>query len=234
MKTEIQIDGQSIAVEIKAMKRKSMRLTVTEHGTVDVRVPMRCPRKDLEAFLLQHSGWIKERLAAVLAQREKKQAEFHYLGRLYLVVADSTVKALTLQGHESGEGECRIPASWSQEEFLANSEQWLRKKARDYFQSRIDFWWPRFADGAHIGFPTLRVKKMRTRWGSLSSRGYINLNMKLMYLPQHLIEMVVVHELCHSHHLHHGRAFYQLMATHMPDYRAREIELRQIEQGLMY
>lgn len=92
----------------------------------------------------------------------------------------------------------------------------------------------RSVQGAHIGLPQLRVKNMRTRWGSLSSRGYINLNMKLMHLPEHLIEMVVVHELCHSHHLHHGQAFYQLMAQHMPDYQQRERELRSIEQGLMY
>lgn len=234
MKTEIQIDGQTIEVQIKAMKRKSMRLTVTEQGVVDVRVPLRCPRKDLEAFLVQHNGWIKERLVQVSAVNEQKRSEFQFMGRAYAVIADPAIRSLQLKENNPGQAECRIPAHWSDEEWLKNSEKWLREKARDYFQQRIEVWWPEFEQGAHIGFPKLRVKKMRTRWGSLSSRGFINLNMKLMHLPEHLIEMVVVHELCHSHHLHHGAAFYHLMAEHMPDYREREIELRKIEKGLMY
>jgi len=209
-------------------------LTVTEQGIVDVRVPMRCPRKDLEAFLQQHTGWIKERLAQVSQQLEQKQNQLQYLGQSYAVVADTGICKLKLVENEIGQTECRIPANWSSEEFLQHSEKWLREQARGYFQQRIEDWWPKFESGAHIGFPQLRVKKMRTRWGSLSSRGYINLNMKLMHLPEHLIEMVIVHELCHSHHLHHGKAFYQLMVQHMPDYRSRERELRAIEQGLMY
>ena len=80
----------------------------------------------------------------------------------------------------------------------------------------------------------LRVKKMRSRWGSLSSRGYINLNLKLIELAPELIEMVVVHELCHSHYFDHSANFYRLMADKLPHYKALEAQLRSIEKGCAY
>src|SRR5690554_5936291 len=71
-----------------------------------------------------------------------------------------------------------------------------------------------------------RVKKMRTRWGSLSQRGYINLNLALIQLPEALMELVVVHELCHLKHFDHGVGFKQLMTQCLPDWRERERALQ--------
>src|SRR5690606_39832156 len=76
--------------------------------------------------------------------------------------------------------------------------------------------------------PQLRIKKMRTRWGSLSQRGYINLNLALMQLPEHLLELVVVHELCHLKHFDHGPGFRALMSQCLPDWRVREQQLSQL------
>ena len=75
---------------------------------------------------------------------------------------------------------------------------------------------------------------MRSRWGSLSSRGYINLSLKLVEMDPTIIEMVVVHELCHSHYFDHSANFYRLMAEKLPNYKAIEAQLKQIEKGNTY
>ena len=77
----------------------------------------------------------------------------------------------------------------------------------------------------------LRIKRMRTRWGSLSKKGYINLNLALLSLPEDLIELVVVHELCHLEHFDHGPVFIACMTSCLPDWRARDKRINQA--GLM-
>jgi predicted metal-dependent hydrolase len=49
-----------------------------------------------------------------------------------------------------------------------------------------------------------------------------------------IIEMVVVHELCHSHYFDHSANFYRLMAEKLPNYKTIEAQLKQIESGNSY
>ncbi len=73
----------------------------------------------------------------------------------------------------------------------------------------------------------VRMRKMTSRWGSCSSRGNINLNRSLCYLPPHLAEYVVCHELVHLSVFNHSRAFKEMLGQYMPDWKAREKELKE-------
>ena len=65
-----------------------------------------------------------------------------------------------------------------------------------------------------------RIKKMQTRWGSCNTRARrIWLSVHLPAYPIECTEYVIVHELCHLHHANHSPAFWQTVATAMPDYR---------------
>lgn len=64
----------------------------------------------------------------------------------------------------------------------------------------------------------ITVRSQKTRWGSCSVKGDINLNCKLMFLPPRLVDQVLVHELCHTVHLNHSKKFWSLVAKFRPDY----------------
>ena len=65
----------------------------------------------------------------------------------------------------------------------------------------------------------IRLKKMHTRWGSCNTRARrIWLSIYLPAYPIECTEYVIVHELCHLHHPNHSAAFWQTVATAMPDY----------------
>jgi len=63
------------------------------------------------------------------------------------------------------------------------------------------------------GFKVNRVtiKDNRSNWGSCSTKGNINLNLRLVLLPDHLRDSVILHELCHLRHMNHSVKFHALL-----------------------
>jgi hypothetical protein len=72
----------------------------------------------------------------------------------------------------------------------------------------------------------VRLRAMTSRWGSCSSKGNVSLNRSLCFLPPRLAEYVVCHELVHLRVFNHSRAFKDTMSQYMPDWKARELELK--------
>jgi len=69
-----------------------------------------------------------------------------------------------------------------------------------------------------IAYRQLRIRNQKTRWGSCSSLGNINLNLRLMMMPARVMDYVILHELCHLRELNHSPAFWQLLKDFCPDY----------------
>jgi predicted metal-dependent hydrolase len=80
----------------------------------------------------------------------------------------------------------------------------------------------------HYGFFYARVaiKNMSTRWGSCSQKRNLNFHYKIINLPSHLQDYLVVHELCHLQAFNHGAAFWSLVAETIPAYKVCRAELR--------
>ena len=78
---------------------------------------------------------------------------------------------------------------------------------------------PRLAElAAQHGFVYKKVfiKNNVSNWGSCSSLGNINLNLRLVTLPQELQDYVMLHELCHLKYLNHGTEFHRLLESVCP------------------
>ena len=68
----------------------------------------------------------------------------------------------------------------------------------------------------------LDYRNMKSRWGSCQPEtGRVCINIRLALFPPECLEYVVVHELAHIRHKNHGAAFYQLIASVLPDYKER-------------
>ena len=57
----------------------------------------------------------------------------------------------------------------------------------------------------------VRIMNSKGRWGSCSTRRTINLSLSLMLLPWHLIDYVLLHELCHTIEMNHSDRFWKLL-----------------------
>ncbi|MEK9156735.1 MAG: SprT family zinc-dependent metalloprotease [Patescibacteria group bacterium] len=77
-----------------------------------------------------------------------------------------------------------------------------------------------------FSYKTITVKNQKTRWGSCSRRGNLNFNYRIVDLPAHLADYIVVHELCHLKEFNHGQKFWALVAKVFPNHHEMRKELR--------
>lgn len=95
------------------------------------------------------------------------------------------------------------------------------------FQAVSDGVFPRFEKVLGGKKPVLKVRDMRTRWGSCHpAKRQITLAARLALQPPQAIEYVVVHEYCHFVHPDHQAGFWALVESLLPDYKARRALLR--------
>lgn len=88
-----------------------------------------------------------------------------------------------------------------------------------YFNQHYTLEWNRVA-----------IRNQRRCWGSCSSQKNLNFSYKLLLLPSHLCDYIIVHELCHLQEMNHGPQFWSLVAETIPDYKERIKQLKQIER----
>lgn len=102
-------------------------------------------------------------------------------------------------------------------------EELLRKQAKAYLPGRL----AQLAREHGFSYCALRIRKSRSNWGSCSVKRNINLSIFLMLLPEHLVDYVILHELCHTIHMNHSPEFWSLLDKHTGN-RAKQLrkELR--------
>lgn len=94
-------------------------------------------------------------------------------------------------------------------------QQWLYKVILEQLRNQARIILPKRLNelSSKYGFSYTKVSinSARTRWGSCSSKKSINLSLYLMLLPRHLSDYVLLHELCHTCEMNHGKSFWALM-----------------------
>jgi len=79
---------------------------------------------------------------------------------------------------------------------------------------------------------TLRGQK--ARWGSCSSRKKLNINYKLLFMPEAVARYVFIHELCHTIEMNHSARFWQLVEQCDSEYRQHQQYLKQYGNIIRY
>ena len=122
-----------------------------------------------------------------------------------------------LREEEKRRSEAGDPPSLSEEEI-----EELRETAKAVLPERVEH----YARLLGVDYGRITVRCQKKRWGSCSTRGDLSFNCLLMLTPDHIIDYVVVHELCHRIEMNHSPRHKALMEKVLPDGRAAEKWLR--------
>lgn len=122
-----------------------------------------------------------------------------------------------------------VPDGLSAEDTAAALKEVYRSLAKNYLVRRTY----ELADQFGETVASVKINSARTRWGSCTSKGNINLSLFLVMAPEGAVDYCIIHELSHLKHMDHSAAFWRLVGSRCPDYEKRKEELRVLNLRLM-
>jgi predicted metal-dependent hydrolase len=104
-----------------------------------------------------------------------------------------------------------------------------REKAKIKLSRRLNYL------SVKYGFTYNRVfiRNQRTRWGSCSHKNNISLNVKLIRLPDELIDYVILHELVHTRFKNHSKQFWDELDKILVNAKGIDARLKQYTLELL-
>lgn len=106
-------------------------------------------------------------------------------------------------------------------------QEWLHGKAIEYLPSYLHD----LSIKLELPYNNISVKRQKTRWGSCSIKGNINLNRNLMLMPSEVVDYVLHHELVHLKVLNHSSKFWKELARSFPNYKKSRNLLKYFESN---
>ncbi len=201
--------------ENKRAKRITLRIKSPQE--VVLTIPYGSSVKEALLFATEQETWVSEKL---LLAKEKKEKNNH------LITSSQNFSTKFHQfkfvAHKHPNGYVRIleketllyyPQHLQEDDEkvqeivkLALLETY-RNEAKAYLPPRLLY----LAQKHNFTFQKVSIRDSKGRWGSCSSQQNISLSLSLMKLPYHLIDYIMLHELCHTIEMNHGPRFYALL-----------------------
>jgi hypothetical protein len=110
-----------------------------------------------------------------------------------------------------------------------NSADIDRTKASRKLINRLN----ELAEGYDFTYQRVFIRNQKTLWGSCSPRNNINLNVKLVQLPNALIDYVILHELLHTRIKNHRKDFWAKLDRLVGDAKYMDSRLNKYQLGLL-
>ena len=219
---------------IRHSKRaRYLQLRISSKG-LEVIVPEKKPVSPamIEQFIQQKASWIKRNTkrfgsmdASTLVLPEElylsaisERWEIKYLqtGGPKITLMTNHNNQLSLIGNTKNKKLC-----------LVVLHNWLKTKAFYPLEKILN----QLSKETNLTYNQLTIRHNGSRWGSCSTKKNISLCCKLLFLSPHLVHHVLLHELCHTKVMHHGKAFWQLFKKfdHSAKEHAKELRLASIE-----
>ena len=206
-------------------KAKKVSVTI-KNQRVRVAIPMGLSLDYAKNFVEENKEWILTHFQKHLSQSgnfsPKKYVsgeKLFYRGRKYPLLIEETSESNYYALFIGSRIMVYVPPGLSPENqsTLAKKiiEEWYRGQAEKLLSEQVSYYSKLLA----ISFNKLKIKDQKTRWGSCSNKGNINLNWRIIMAPNQVAAYVIIHELTHLKYLNHSKDFWKKIEQYLPDYK---------------
>ena len=198
-------------------RRVSLRIDPRE-GSVIVTLPQKAAASAGRALLMDHAGWVAERLARLpVAVVLQDGAEVPLDGRPIRVRHTPGARGTRLAGDEL---------------LVSGTVDFLPRRVLDFLRAearrRLTAAAQAKADSAGLRASRVVVKDTRTRWGSCTADGTLMFSWRLVMAPPDVQDYVVAHEVAHLKHMDHSKRFWAQVEALTPH---RASAMQWLEKG---
>ncbi|MEY8743766.1 M48 family metallopeptidase [Bacillales bacterium AN1005] len=205
----IEVQGQIITCHIEYGKRKKASITMDLPYMVTIKAPNGTSEEALKALVRQHGEVILTKSALMQQALEGPQAkEYEQEGK----------GAFLLFGKEYALHELIPVEGLGEEELRATLKKFYFSECKRVIGERII----RYQQELKVKPKSVDIVESATKWGSCSWDKKLTFNYRLAMAPYEVIDYVIIHELCHIHHMNHDRSFWRRVGSIMPDYKSKE------------
>ena len=209
---------EDLSIEVVRTKRRKTASIKVIDGLVQAIVPDQLSDGRVEALIQKRTPWIRKKLreqSQIVTPKPKEYVSgesFTYLGRNYrLKVHRGTDREVKLKG---GYLEVGLPKKPKDGEIRNALVEWYEGHALERLTEKTN----RYAGIMGVAPNSISVRDYKSRWGSCSSRGEISYNWRIIIAPHHIVDYVVVHELCHLKHPNHSPTYWRFVKREIPDF----------------
>lgn len=225
MKRSLQHGTKTIEYTVTFRERKTLEISVEPPNVIMIVAPTGTTEETVDTYVKKKANWIVQKLFLF------KDMEFHkikrqmvngesllYLGRNYTLqlIDNSTISKPNVRLYQ---GKFYIETATRDEQTLQKAMiDWYKQKALQRITERTNYFQHYFKRK-----PTaVKVKEQQKRWGSCTSSNELLFNWRCIMAPSHILDYIIVHEMCHLYHMNHSQEFWDLLSTVMSDYEQRK------------
>lgn len=199
--------------------RKSIALIIDSDANLVVRAPHKAKVKDIIKFIQEKERWIADKQLQVARARETHHPLVIESGeRLLFQGSEYAIQKCDVSTVEIAGEHILIPNNYTTAEMAA----WLKDEAKVVIGEKV----AKYAAIMGTKYAAVKISGAKTRWGSCSGKNNLNFTWRLMMSPPSVIDYVVVHELAHIEHKHHGPEFWASVKAVIPDYKVYQAWLK--------
>ena len=212
-------------IEIIRTERSKSASIEIEDDTVKVTVPQNLSDLRIEELIKNRTVWIRQNLKIQTETIRPKDKEyvngetFSYLGRNYRLkcLSGGSGEAKLKDGYITVPMERDASGATLQGCVRQSLTQWYQARALEKLKEKTK----RYSAILGVSPQSVGVKEYKARWGSCSSSGDVTYNWRIIMAPHHIVDYIVVHELCHLLEHNHGPKYWKHVQNVVPNYKER-------------
>ena len=209
---------KDLPIEVVRTNREKTASIKIVDGSVRVIVPQKLSDARVDELIQKRTPWIRQKLrqhseTVIPKPKEYVRGEnFTYLGRNYrLKLVSGGLCEVRLKG---GYLELGVSKGTKEKDIRNALVDWYEKHALERLTEKT----ARYSKIMGVSPNSITVRDYKARWGSCSSKGEISYNWRIIIAPHHIVDYVVVHELCHLKHPNHSPAYWKSVKREVSDY----------------